>query len=143
MGRKINIFCKNLNKWFGSLGEAARFANADAWTMSKKMETAGGFVDKNGNEYIRQEPMKTKNQYKNTGKQVQKVLKRKRKVINKPIQKEEFVYGDLPKVVRDLIDEKIVEMCNQNKRWFEIKDFMLKMGCKSVTISIKDEKNAE
>lgn len=145
--RKVKVYCKTLSKWFKSIRSAAKFAGVDDWSMSKKMETAGSFIDNNGNEYIREKPMKTKNQYENTGKTLKrKTDKRKRrKPLNQllaehPVkEKEEIIYGLLPKAVRDLIDERITEMCNQNRPWLEIKDFILKMGCKQVTISLGDK----
>lgn len=146
--RRIRVYCKNLSRWFKSISSAAEFANVDAWSMSKKMETSGSFIDRNGNEYIREKPMQTKNRYQNTG----KTLKRKcdkrvrRKPVNQliaehPIKEKEFVYGELPKVIRELIDEKIKDMCDKNRPWLEIKAFMLKMGCKQITISLKDTDN--
>lgn len=148
--RRIRVYCKNLSKWFKSISAAASFAGVDGWSMSKKMETAGSFIDNKGNEYIREKPMRTKNRYQNTG----KTLKRKcdkrvrRKPINQllaehPAKEKGFVYADLPKPVRDLIDEKITEMCNSNRPWLEIKAFMLKMGCKQITISLKDTDNGK
>lgn len=146
--RRIRVYCKTLSKWFKSISAAAKFAGVDGWSMSKKMETAGSFIDDIGREYIREKPMRTKNKYENTGKTLKrKCDKRVRRksvkqlIAEQPVKEKEFVYADLPKPVRDLIDEKIVDMCNHNRPWFEIKDFMLKMGCKEVTISLKDTKN--
>jgi hypothetical protein len=63
--------------WFKSIKDAAAYAQVDGWTMSKKMETSGSFIDNNGDEYIRETPMKTKNKYKNTGKKLCKAITKK------------------------------------------------------------------
>lgn len=68
-GTKVE--CITTGVVYKSINEAAAAANCDSWTMSKKMETSGGFVDAFGNEYRRLSPMATKNNYEDTGKTVQ------------------------------------------------------------------------
>ena len=45
------------------------------WTMSLKMSGAGKFIDKEGNEYIRQKPMKKRSErdYKQTTRVLTKI----------------------------------------------------------------------
>lgn len=64
------VICETLNKRFFSIKDAAKFAKVNNWTMSVKMETAGQFIDKEGNVYKRLKPMITKNAYKNTGAEI-------------------------------------------------------------------------
>lgn len=79
MGRRVRVINITKDIWFDTIGEAAKYAKIDGWTMSKKMETSGSFVDDNGDEYIRETPMRTKNKYKNTGKKLCKVGSHKKK----------------------------------------------------------------
>ena len=78
-GKKCPVICETLNKKFKSIKDASTFAKVDGWTMSKKMETAGQFKDKNGNIYKRLKPMNTKNNYTNTGDELTKTWIRKKK----------------------------------------------------------------
>ena len=70
MPKRIRVINTTKNIWFKSIQDAAAYAQADGWTMSKKMETSGSFIDNNGDEYIRETPMQTKNTYKTTGKKL-------------------------------------------------------------------------
>lgn len=58
--RACPVKCITTNEIFTSISEAAKSAKAKMWTMSLKMEKAGKFIDKEGKEYIRLEPMKSK-----------------------------------------------------------------------------------
>lgn len=64
---------------FESITEAAKFAKANSWTMSLKMEVFGYFEDKNGNKFYRQDKMNTKNQYEAASPKMLKITKKKRK----------------------------------------------------------------
>lgn len=64
---KVRVRCSN-GKEYSSIRSAAIDAEADNWTMSYKMATAGGFIDKNGNEYTRIDPANFSREYPNTGK---------------------------------------------------------------------------
>lgn len=68
---------------FDTISDAAKFANANAWTMSLKMQVMGYFEDNKGNKYYRQTEMKTKNDYTtNSPKTTKKIKKHKRTVVN-------------------------------------------------------------
>ena len=58
--RACPVKCITTNEIFTSISEAAKSAKAKMWTMSLKMEKAGKFIDKEGKEYIRLAPMKSK-----------------------------------------------------------------------------------
>ena len=70
--RNCRVWCPIKDKWFKSIRAAAKFAGVNEWTMSKKMEVSGSFIDAEGNEYFRDRPMKTKNNYEDTGKAMKK-----------------------------------------------------------------------
>ena len=61
------VLCETTGILYDTITEAARAAHVDGWTMSLKMSGAGKYIDTDGNVYIRQKPMVTKNSYKNTG----------------------------------------------------------------------------
>lgn len=61
------VLCETTGILYDSISQAARAAHTNMWTMSVKMTTSGKFIDRNGNVYIRQKPMVSKNTYKNTG----------------------------------------------------------------------------
>lgn len=136
----VRVYCKTLKKWFRSIKDADKFAKVNDWTMSKKMTTAGSFVDFDGNEYVRLEPMKSKNIYNNTGTTLKKIIKRHKKVKTEQIEKvDDFVFGDLPVPVQQLIEKTILDMLEANKPWVDVKNFMRSMGCKQLTIRIVDD----
>ena len=66
------VICENLNVTFKTITEAANYAQVDGWTMSKKMQSSGKFIDKNGNVYVRLKPMRSKNVYADIGATIQK-----------------------------------------------------------------------
>lgn len=68
------VICENLNVTFKTISEAAQYAQADGWTMSKKMQSSGKFIDQNGNVYKRMLPMKSKNTYADTGAALTKIV---------------------------------------------------------------------
>ena len=140
MATKVKVYCKTLNKWFGSIKSAAQFAKVDDWTMSRKMDVLGSFVDKYGNEYERSEPMITKNKYNEITKIVKTHKIKKRTVKNKEEKPTNISFGDYPKPVQDLIIDKIKDMMAKRETWGSIKDFMKKTGCKALTIRVDDEK---
>lgn len=65
--KHVRVRCSN-GKIYQSIIEAAKAAGVQHWTMGCKMVSAGGFIDKDGNEYTRMDPANFKNQYPNTGK---------------------------------------------------------------------------
>lgn len=122
---------------FNSIRDASIEAGADEWTMSKKMEFAGSFIDKFGNEYKRLTPMDTKNTYRAGDKTVGRYVQRQ----YNNIEKKDYIYADLPKAIKELVDEKISDMFESGKSWQEIKDFAKKVGCKQIILKVdNDEK---
>ena len=91
------VICETQGIKFKSIAKAAKYAQADGWTMSKKMETAGQFIDKNGNVYKRMKPMQTKNTYSNTGAEVKRIIEfherpnARKQEVAQPVVKEEPV----------------------------------------------------
>lgn len=136
MAKRIRVINTTKNMWFKSIKDAATYAQVDGWTMSKKMETSGSFIDSNGDEYIRETPMQTKNKYKNTGKKLCKAGTRAKRT--RICKQPNFVFQDLPMPVRDLINQEISRMLVSNVPWEQIKAFMLKMGCKKIVLSLED-----
>lgn len=143
----VKVLQVNTGKIFNSIEQAAKAAGGvDSWTMSKKLQFSGGFIDKEGNEYKRLTPMVTKNTYSDDGKTVKSKNHSESIIKEKPIEykkvESKFTYQDLPKELQDLIVEKINDMCNMNRPFLEIKDFMKKMGCKKMIINlgVEDEK---
>jgi hypothetical protein len=141
--------------WFSTIAAAAKFAQTNKWTMGVKMDTAGGFIDKYGNEYVRERPMETKNKYKNRGKKIKFEIKKHKRKPNEIAQRvkdglfnrdytpikpkvADFAFGDLPIPVQEVITEKINDMFRADVPWSKIKEFMLKMGCKKLTLTLAD-----
>lgn len=131
------VYCPTKGRWFKSICAAARFAGVNDWTMSKKMEVSGSFIDAEGNEYFRDRPMKTKNTYEDTGNAIKSVRtfkgRRKRTTVK---TEPAFTFQELPAPVQDLINSEISRMLVSNVPWEEIKAFMLKMGCKKIVLSL-------
>ena len=75
----IRVRCSN-GKLYTSIRDAANAAGVNEWTMSYKMVSAGGFIDKDGNEYTRVDPANFKNNYPDTGKTAKHRGFHKRKV---------------------------------------------------------------
>ena len=67
---------------FKSIADAAEYANANAWTMSLKMEVKGYFEDAEKNKYYRMDKMKTKNKYNTSSAKVthKRTKKSRRKI---------------------------------------------------------------
>lgn len=121
---------------FNSIRDASIEADADEWTMSKKMEFAGSFIDKFGNEYKRLTPMDTQKVYYAGNKTVGKYVSPQH---NNIIEKRNYIYADLPKAIKELVDEKISNMFESGKSWQEIKDFAKKVGCKQIILKVDDD----
>lgn len=114
----VKVKCITTGVVYNNIMEASAAANADVWTMSKKMEAAGGFIDANGNEYIRLTPMRTKNVYENTGKSV----KHKRVYAPRCVKLGEPTVisippvaqkPEVPQVVKDAINDKIIALLKE------------------------------
>ena len=142
---RIKVYCPNLDKTFDSITDAAKYAQADTWTMSKKMETSGGFVDKNGNEYKRLKPMNTKNNYPDTGKTLAKTHSFAHRIVVKPVDNKPINIGtpvrvvkeEIPQIVKDAINDKIIQILKDNNIYNQIVD-LLNYGGFS-TIKIKND----
>jgi len=90
---------------FESIQEAAKFAKANAWTMSLKMEVFGYFEDKNENKYYRQDKMKTKNEYKSSEPKITKIMpkyNKKRSTIAKKVVVDGVVYHSVKEAEESL-----------------------------------------
>lgn len=122
---KVNVNCKNssdkrargcpvtcitTNEKFDSIQAVANKLNLNAWTIGLKMDKAGKFIDKNGNEYIRELPMKSRKS--NVVYPEQKpfmlhsnIIKTPRVVtsINKPVNVRENTISTLKTISSDLL----------------------------------------
>ena len=112
--KKVRVFCETTGIMYDSITEAAKVADVDNWTMGKKMEASGAFIDSKGNVYKRMTPMNTKNKYKDTGKGV----KHKRVYAPRSIKIAEPVVAippvakkpEVPQIVKDAINDKIIQL---------------------------------
>lgn len=143
-GRKngTGVYCENLNKHFSSINDAARFAKADGWTMSKKMEFAGKFIDSEGNTYIREKPMKTIRVYKNTGAKVKRnVTTPYTRTPNAPKTPVVESKNEVPQIVKDAIIEKLKDLLKHSEINEQMTELMKYAGLTKVVITlIEDEK---
>lgn len=116
----IRVRCSN-GKLYTSIRDAANAAGVNEWTMSYKMVSAGGFVDKDGNEYTRVDPANFKNNYPDTGKTAKHRGYHKRKVEDR---QERLCLPDNPEpTVRLVVDEPL--------------DFEINGGSDNFTMTIK------
>lgn len=131
-------YCKvlqvNTGKIFKTIKEASEYAGVDSWTMSVKMEVAGSFIDKNGNEYKRLSPMITKNKYVNTGKTL------KTGHVGKEIEKNndnciEEEKDTVPQIVKDAINEKIILMLKEKGLYEDIVNLLNYGGFSTIKIT--------
>lgn len=158
--KTVKVLCVTTGVTYNKLGDAAKAAGADQWTMSKKMETSGGYIDANGNEYRRLTPMVSKNMYKDTG----KTLKSKREYSPRPSRrgvklnttgafvpidtaletaksKREVLFPNaidaktqVPQVVKDAINDKIIKLLKDNGIYEQIIDLLNFGGFSSIKI---------
>lgn len=149
--RKINkkdsvkVLCKTTGITYNTITEASKVAEADDWTMSKKMETEGSFFDKNGNEYIRLKPMKTKNNYGNTGKTIK--FNSAQRFIGcetlsdikfdnvKPVEPVKEKKDTVPQIVKDAINEKIILMLKEKGLYEDIVNLLNYGGFSTIKIT--------
>lgn len=118
ISRLCRVYSPTLDKYFKSISKAAKYAGVDDWTMSKKMETAGEFIDKDNIRYIRLNPMNTKNQYENTGSTLQKIRKTKKCRIEKQITE------PCPVFIKDAISQYIKQLIKDSGVWEKICEAM-------------------
>jgi len=140
----VKVLCKTTGVTYNTIMEAAKVAEVDDWTMSRKMEVAGSFIDKYGNEYVRLKPMKTKNNYGNTGKTIK--FNRSQRFIGcetlkqvsfdniKPIEpvKEK---KEVPQIVKDAINEKIILMLKEKGLYEDIVNLLNYGGFSTIKIT--------
>lgn len=157
--KTVKVLCVTTGVTYNKLGDAAKVAGADEWTMSKKMETSGGYIDKNGNEYVRLTPMVSKNVYKDTGKTLKAIRKHTEIPSRRGVKlniKETFVPVDtplqpvkstkellsnntdtkpqVPQVVKDAINDKIIKLLKDNGIYEQIVDLLNFGGFSSIKI---------
>lgn len=162
--KAVKVLCVTTGVTYDRLGDAAKVAGADEWTMSKKMETSGGYIDKNGNEYVRLSPMVSKNVYKDTGKTLKAIRKHTEMPSRRGVKlniKETFVPVDtalnlanadarfpivdapksepaqkpqVPQVVKDAINDKIIKLLKDNGIYEQIVDLLNFGGFSSIKI---------
>ena len=138
--KRVGVFCESNGRTYDSILEAARAAGVDSWTMSKKMETSGSFVDDLGRVYKRLQPMKTKNTYKNPGSAI--TIKRPfvhRKVKQTPVveTKPTDTKQTVPQIVRDAINDKIITLLKEKGVYDDIIDLLNYGGFTSVKFNPK------
>lgn len=81
------VLCETTNHRYDTITAAAKAIGVNAWTMGLKMQTAGYFLDKNGNKYIRLRPMNSDKSYSNIHPYITKernVKKQLKAIINEP-----------------------------------------------------------
>lgn len=112
------VVCETLGKTFKTIRQAANFAKVDGWTMSKKMETAGQFKDKEGNIYKRLRAMRSKNVYANTGDTLKTTRAFAHRTINKPIVEVTSVVQESPvnksDMAKSILKSKVIESIKNN-----------------------------
>lgn len=139
---KTGVYCTNLNKHFTSIQDASRFAKVDSWTMSKKMEFAGKFIDDVGNIYVREKPMKTINVYKNTGATLKrKVTKEYTRTVKVDDKEPESLQNEVPQIVKDAITDKIKELFKNSELRDQITDLMKHAGFKKLIFTLDEIEN--
>lgn len=167
--KAVKVLCVTTGVTYDRLGDAAKVAGVDSWTMSKKMETSGGYIDKNGNEYVRLSPMVSKNVYKDTGKTLKAIRGFNPRPSRRGVKlniKETFVPVDtalnlanadarfpivdmpkpltqapvdkkqeVPQIVKDAINDKIVDLLKKSNIYDQIVDLLNYGGFSTIKIN--------
>ena len=167
--KKVCVTCVTTGEVFKSLKDAAQDARVDSWTMSKKMETAGSFISRDGKEYVRERPMVSKNTYKNTGKTLKSIRKYAERPSRRGVKlntKETFIPTDtalnlanedarfpivdmpnlitqapvdkkqeVPQIVKDAINDKIVDLLKKSNIYDQIVDLLNYGGFSTIKIN--------
>lgn len=136
--KKVEVYCESNGRTYDSIFEASQVAGVDSWTMSKKMETSGSFVDSYGRVYKRLQPMKTKNTYKDTGSEV----KIKRAFAHRTVKTESEpvdVKPVVPQVVRDAINDKIIKILKDKGVYNEIVELLNYGGFSTIKLETEND----
>ena len=124
----VRVLQVNTGRVFNTIEEVAKFTGTDGWTISKKMDFSGGFVDKYGNMYKRLKPMKTKNVYSDTSMEVNPNYKGRKPMSmiknlfkkEQPVEVEEekcIRFCDHPECVQKLVKNEIAKMIESGMDW--------------------------
>ena len=125
MSRNCKVVCVTNGRHFKSIQSAARYAGVKGWTMGVKMSVAGGFIDSLGREYRRETPMKTKNNYKDTGKEL-KIIKSEytKTKVSEPTEQPAQPVGEVLESTNDVVSQalwdKVEQICEQHGCWKEV-----------------------
>lgn len=144
--KNVGVYCESNGRTYDSILEAARVAGVDSWTMSKKMETSGSFVDDWGRVYKRLQPMKTKNTYKNTGSEIKIKRAFTHRTVNKvalPRVEEPVAIKEekpaVPQVVRDAINDKIIKILKDKGVYNEIVELLNYGGFSTIKLETQND----
>lgn len=88
--RGCHVLCTTTNKEYDSISAIAKAIGVDSWTMGLKMEKAGKFIDKNGNEYIRLTAMNTNRDYPKQRPDLARSIVRSKQSTNKKVENAEI-----------------------------------------------------
>lgn len=142
--KAVNVLCKTTGITYNTIMEAAKVAEADDWTMSKRMKAKGSFIDKNGNEYIRLKPMEKKNNDKIDNKPTinhpkqrffptfDELVPIEHKIPVEPVKEKKDA---VPQIVKDAIDEKIILMLKEKGLYEDIVNLLNYGGFSTIKIT--------
>ena len=120
----VKVYCVTTNETFNTIEEAAAFAKADGWTMSRKMETDGCFIDELERKYVRLSPMQSKRTYEPTTPKLQRT-------VTETYTRETKI---VPKVVKDAITDKITQLLKDKEIYEEIIELLNYGGFSSLEL---------
>ena len=116
---RIRVYCETEDIYFNSITDAAKYADADGWTMSRKMADNEYFIDRKGRKYKRLAPLVTKNVYRKTapgylrphytrvGNTVTKIETEALEPSDVVVESTPTEKTTVPQVVKDALSEKI------------------------------------
>lgn len=138
------MFCTKTGQVFDSFTEAAKALEVDSWTLSRKIETNGYFVDKDGLIWEREHPMVSKNKYPKMSpyyKPKRKYVRHKKKedleAEDQQIIQSFIEVGtkkDCPNFIVSALAEKTKALMIEKGIWDEICEAMEYCGLKSFTV---------
>jgi len=137
--KKVPVLCVTTGVLYESIKEAAKVADVDNWTMSKKMEASGAFIDSKGNVYKRMSPMVTKNKYANTGNTVKhkRVYSPRSVKLCEPAPTIPLVAPkpEVPQIVKDAINDKIIQLLKEKGVYDDVINLLKYGGFTSVNFN--------